>query len=56
VRHFVDRNVGLRAPVLAIGETTARAARELGFEVTVAPSPDLQGMAGAIHRWAEAQH
>lgn len=55
VRHFVERNPGVKFPTLAIGETTAGAAREQGFEVTVAPSPDLHAMAVAIHQWADHQ-
>jgi uroporphyrinogen-III synthase len=50
VRHFVARNPS-NGHAITIGETTARAAREAGFSVTVAPSSETQAFAASIREW-----
>jgi len=56
VRHFVRGAPSTsRARALAIGPTTATAAREAGFEVDIAPSPDVKGLAISIRHWVHQQ-
>jgi uroporphyrinogen-III synthase len=52
VRSFRERSGSPKgARALAIGGTTAHAAAEAGFEVDVAPSTDVSGLASAIRSW-----
>lgn len=51
VRHFMAHNEEPVGEALAIGETTAAAARRAGFTVGVLPSSDLQGLADEVRRW-----
>jgi uroporphyrinogen-III synthase len=55
VRNFAAGNAVAGQPALAIGETTAGAAREAGFRVQVAPTADVAGMAQAIRGWVDGQ-
>jgi len=52
VRFFARKN-GCIGYALAIGETTARAARELGWTPIVAASPDVDGLVSAIRAWTK---
>jgi uroporphyrinogen-III synthase len=51
VRHFVAHNPAA-GHAITIGETTAQAARDAGFSVTVAPSSDTQALAACVREWA----
>jgi uroporphyrinogen-III synthase len=54
VRNFASVNPCV-GQALALGETTARAARDAGFEVRVAPTADISGLAKAIRGWVDQQ-
>jgi uroporphyrinogen-III synthase len=52
IRNFLTRNkVGANQRALAIGETTAAAAREAGFVTEVAEKPDNDSLSAAVWRW-----
>lgn len=55
VRHFASGRLQGGEQALAIGATTASAAREAGYEVVTADSPDVCGLAASIQRWVDHQ-
>jgi uroporphyrinogen-III synthase len=57
VRNFTESNLPLqpRWEALAIGPTTAEAARQAGFPVYQAAAPGVEALATAIHAWVNHQ-